>query len=84
MKADSHYSPEGDIAYLHVRTSRRVRTERLEWGLRDYDVETGELVGLEIWDASNALPREVVEALPRLEGAGAVVEGEDLAKSQRG
>jgi uncharacterized protein YuzE len=83
MKADSYYSPEGDIAYLHVRPSERMRTEELDWGLRDYDVESGELAGLEVWDASKVLPRELVESLPRVAGrSGVVITREDLAKRQ--
>jgi len=83
MEAGSYYSPEGDIVYLHVRSSERVRTEELDWGLRDYDVESGELAGLEVWDASKVLPCELVESLPRLEGrSGVVITREDLAKRQ--
>ncbi|MQA74932.1 MAG: DUF2283 domain-containing protein [Solirubrobacterales bacterium] len=82
MKPESYYSPEGDIAYIQVRPQRAggVRSEEESWGLRDYDRDTGELVGLEIWDASKALPGEVIEALPRLEGRGTVITQADLAK----
>lgn len=74
MEPDSYYSPDGDIAYLRVRGSAgRVRTRKEAWGLRDYD-ETGELVGIEIWAASERLSQDVLEALPRLEGQTAVFE----------
>lgn len=82
MKPQSYYSPEGDIAYLKVRPSDRVRTEKLAWGLRDYDVETGELTGLEVWEASQVLPSELVESLPRLGRSSVVITREDLAESQ--
>lgn len=82
MKPESYYSPEGDIAYIQVRPQRAggVRSEEQPWGLRDYDRDTGELVGLEVWSASKILPGDVVEALPRLEGRGTVITQEDLAK----
>lgn len=74
MKPESYYAPDGDIVYLRVRNLKRVVNSREEsWGLRDYD-ERGELVGIEIWAASERLPRDVVDALPRLEGAGSHVE----------
>jgi uncharacterized protein YuzE len=74
MKPDSYYTPDGDIAYLRVRDPEGVVSSREEpWGLRDFD-ERGELVGIEIWAASESLPREVLDALPRLEGQGLVVE----------
>lgn len=84
MEPESYYSPEGDIAYIRVRPQRggRIRSEEQPWGLRDYDRETGELVGLEIWDASATLPGDVIEALPRLEGSGVVITRDDLAKQQ--
>jgi len=31
-------------------------------------------VGIEVWAASERLPREVLDALPRLEGQGVTVE----------
>lgn len=82
MEPGSYYSPEGDIVYLHVRPSGRVRTEELEWGLRDYDLETGELAGLEVWSASAVLPATLLEALPRLEGRSAAFPRQDLAESR--
>jgi uncharacterized protein YuzE len=74
VEPESYYAPEGDIAYIRTRQPQgTVRSQEEAWGLRDYD-ETGELVGLEVWGASRLLPPELVEALPRLEGRGAVVE----------
>jgi uncharacterized protein YuzE len=74
VKPESYYTPDGDIAYIRTRKPQgTVRSQEEPWGLRDYD-ETGELVGLEVWGASQLLPRELVEALPRLEGRGVVIE----------
>ncbi len=74
MKPDSYYTPDGDIAYLRVRDPEGTVSSREEsWGLRDYD-DRGELVGIEIWGASERLPKEVLDALPRLEGHGSTVE----------
>lgn len=71
MKPDSYYTSEGDIAYIRVRAARgQVRSEEKPWGLLDFD-ETGELVGIEIWNASNLLSPEIVGALPRLEETAA-------------
>ncbi|MDQ3935678.1 MAG: DUF2283 domain-containing protein [Actinomycetota bacterium] len=68
MGVESYYTPEGDIAYIRVRSPQgRVRSEEEHWRLRDFD-ETGALLGLEVWSASKVLPPELVEALPRLEG----------------
>lgn len=74
MDSESYYTVEGDIAYIRVRSPHgSVRSEELEWGLRDYDEETGDLVGLEVWSASKVLPRELVDALPRLDGRGTTI-----------
>jgi uncharacterized protein YuzE len=74
METESYYTSEGDIAYIRVRPPQgRVTSEEEGWGLRDFD-ETGALVGLEVWSASKVLPRELVDALPRLEGRGTAIE----------
>lgn len=74
MESQSYYTTDGDIAYIRVRSPHgSVRSEEQEWGLRDYDQKTGELVGLEVWSASKVLPRELVEALPRLDGRGTTI-----------
>ena len=76
MRTESYYSVDTDIAYIRVRPPRgTVRSEAAEaWGLRDFDELTGELVGLEVWSASKVLPKDLVEALPRLEGRGPAAE----------
>ncbi len=66
MKPDSYYALDGDIAYLRVREPEgEVSSRKESWGLGDYD-SGGELVGIEVWAASERLSREVLEALPRL------------------
>ena len=53
MESESYYTTDGDIAYIRVRSPHGpVRSEEQEWGLRDYDERTGDLVGLEVWSAS--------------------------------
>jgi uncharacterized protein YuzE len=74
MEPDSYYTPDGDIAYLRVRDPSGAVSSREEtWGLLDYDAQ-GQLVGVEIWGASERLPAEVLDVLPRLEGRGAGAE----------
>ena len=61
----SHYAPESDIAFLTLAARKgRPRATETEWGLLVYDVETGALIGAEIWDATSRLPAELLEALP--------------------
>ncbi len=83
MKPSTYYSSDGDIAYIGVRPrGGHVRSERGEWGLRDYDAETGELVGFELWSASTMLPAEMIEALPRLDGRRTVLDRSQDAQRQ--
>jgi uncharacterized protein YuzE len=75
MESETYYTTDGDIAYIRVRSPHGpIRSQAEAWGLRDYDEQTWALVGLEVWAASRVLPREVVNALPRLEGRGTSVE----------
>jgi uncharacterized protein YuzE len=75
VESESYYTTDGDIAYIRVRSPYgRVRSEEHPWGLRDYDEQSGDLVGLEVWSASKVLPAELVAALPRLEGRGTSIE----------
>ena len=74
MRPDSYDTPEGDVVYLRVREPKgSVSSVGEPCGLRDYD-ERGEFVGIEVWAASERLPREVVEALPRLDQHGVAFE----------
>lgn len=71
----SHYHRESDIASLTLGPAgAKRRAEETEWGLLEYDAETGELVGAEVWTASTTLPRELLDALPAPVGPEVVVE----------
>ena len=71
MESESYYANDGDIAYIRVRSPHGlVRSEEQAWGLCDYDEQTGDLVGLEVWSASKVLPDDLVAALPQVEGRG--------------
>lgn len=50
-----------------------------DWGLIERDRDSGQVVGLEFWGASKLLPRELLDALPRLE-----VPGSSLSRLARG
>lgn len=60
----AYYDQDADIAWLPTGASTDVVSEEVAWGLLDHDRVTGEIVGIEIWSASERLPAEVLEALP--------------------
>lgn len=61
----SHYARDVDIALLTLAARQgRSRAVETEWGLLEYDIETGALIGAEIWDATTRLPAQLLEALP--------------------
>lgn len=66
MKIDGHYDPDADIASLRFEgyDAATVVSEEIETGLRDVDPATGRVVGLEYWQASQKLPRELLAMLP--------------------
>jgi len=80
----SHYARADDIASLDLRgfEGPRAYGEDHEWGLILRDRETGAVVGLELWQASERLPADLLEALPEPEGKPVVITQEDLAKGQ--
>jgi len=48
MEPDSCHTTDGDIAYIRIRSPHgQVCSEEQPWDLRDYDEQTGDLVGLE-------------------------------------
>jgi len=61
----AYYDPEADIAWLPTGASDQVVSEEVEWGLIDHDAATDEVVAVEIWAASERLPKAVLDALPR-------------------
>jgi uncharacterized protein YuzE len=66
MKIDGHYDPDADIAWLRFEgyDAATAVSEESETGLRDIDLGTGRVVGLEYWHASRTLPREFLAMLP--------------------
>ena len=60
MKIVGHYDREADIAWLRFEgfDPTTVVAEESESGLRELDPASGDLVGLEYWHASTALPAE--------------------------
>jgi uncharacterized protein YuzE len=63
---DGHYDRAADIAWLRLDgwDKDRVRVDGTQSGLVERDIQTGQIVGLEYWDASHKLPAELLEALP--------------------
>jgi uncharacterized protein YuzE len=66
MKIDGHYDRTADIAWLRFEgyDPITVVAEEIETGLREIDPATGEAVGLEYWNASAALPADLLRMLP--------------------
>jgi len=54
--------------------------EEHPWGLIERDRETGQIVSIEFWRASEQLPKEVLDALPAPRSTGAVIDSSELAK----
>jgi uncharacterized protein YuzE len=63
---DGHYDRKSDVAWLRLDgwASDRVRVEERSWGLIEHDRDTGRIIGLEWWRASERLPAELLDALP--------------------
>lgn len=66
MKADGHYDPGADIAWLRFEgfDPSTVVSEETPFELREVDARTGALVGLEYWRASERLPDDLLRMLP--------------------
>jgi uncharacterized protein YuzE len=62
--AFAYYDPDADIAWFPTGESEDVLSERVPWGLREFDRATQEQVAVEVWEASTRLPRSLLEALP--------------------
>ena len=73
---DGHYDRRADIAWLRLEgwAPERVRVEKRPWGLIERDRQSGRVVGLEYWKASERLPAELLEALPTPPAREVVVE----------
>ena len=60
----AYWDREADIVWIPTAPAEFVASEELSWGLVDHDKKTGEVTALEIWNASKALPIEMIERLP--------------------
>jgi len=67
MRIDGHYDPEVDIAWMRTENYDRstVVAEESDVGLRELDPATGELVGLEFWQASSRFPADFLRSSRR-------------------
>lgn len=66
MKIEGHYDQDADIAWLRFEgyDPGTVVGEEVAPGLREIDPTTGRVVGLEVWNASRTLPRDLLALLP--------------------
>lgn len=66
MRIDGHYDAEADIAWVRFEgyDPGTVVAEETDAGLRELDPSTGEIVGLEFWEASRKLPADFLRMLP--------------------
>ena len=64
--AMSHYDRGADIAALNLKgfDGSQVFGEDHDWGLLLRDRKTQEVVGIELWRASDRLPAQLLDALP--------------------
>jgi uncharacterized protein YuzE len=60
----AYWDRECDIAWIPTGPAASVVCEETSWGLVDHNEKTGEVTGLEIWDASKIFPAEMLERLP--------------------
>lgn len=66
MRIDGHYDRDADIAWLRFEAydPKSAVAEEVDFGLRESDPGTGEIVALEYWRASETLPEEFLRMLP--------------------
>jgi uncharacterized protein YuzE len=66
MKIEGHYDREADIAWVRFESydPSTAVAEETDAGLRELDPSTGEIVGLEFWQASRKLPADLLRMLP--------------------
>ena len=66
MRIEGHYDAEADIAWVRFEGYDPSITvgEETDSGPRELDPATGEVVGLEFWQASQRLPAELLRMLP--------------------
>jgi uncharacterized protein YuzE len=58
------YDRESDIVWLPTGPLGDISGERTDWGVLSRDTETGAVVAIEIWAASERLAKEVLDAFP--------------------
>lgn len=58
------YDRESDIVWLPTGPRGEVSGERTDWGVAARDTETGAVVSIEIWSASERLPKELLDTFP--------------------
>lgn len=68
----SYYDEEADIAWLAIKHDNDplikafdIVSEEYGGGVYDYDKETGKIVGIEIWSASEKFSPSLLKKLPR-------------------
>lgn len=73
---NGHYDREADIAWLRFDgwDPKRVQVVETDFGLCEREHESGQILGLEYWEASRRLPDELLNALPRPPARDVVVE----------
>jgi uncharacterized protein YuzE len=66
MRIDGHYDAEADIAWVRFEgyDPSTAVAEDTASGLRELDPNTGQIVGLELWEASSKLPADFLRMLP--------------------
>lgn len=60
----AYYDRDVDIAWIPTGSSQDIVGDEQSWGLIVRDRESGSVVALEIWSASQVLPKAVLDALP--------------------
>jgi uncharacterized protein YuzE len=66
MPLDGYYDRDADMVWITLPGFDGERAVGYEesWGLREVDERTGQIVALELWQASTQLPPALLEALP--------------------
>jgi uncharacterized protein YuzE len=60
----AYFDREADIAWFPTAPAGDAVGDEQRWGLLDRDRETGEVTGIEIWAAREALPGCLLDNLP--------------------
>ena len=66
MTIEGHYDSQADIVWVRREDydTDTVVTEETYAGLLEFDLGTGEIVGLEFWQATRELPTDFLRMLP--------------------